>query len=296
MVNWMAGPILMINAFREHMSRYMKVAGLTILIYDYLVTMDKEVRLMWGSKWGIARVLFCISRYLPFVASAIYHCYLFAVLSALSDYDQCFPLYDAAMWLNAISICAAKGLLILRTYAMWKCNRKILYGLLAFVGILLTVAFVLEVKAGLLLSYGPPPSFGGPGCYPTKSTDVLYVFYLTLVITEFVILVLVLIQARVYSQQMTGPASGLLKSLYRDSIFYIVCLLLISIANVVVMSTIPPRYNQLFDTFPAVMHSVLSSRIMFNLRQSAYCDVHSTDISDMDAPDATLRFSVFGRV
>ncbi|KAG1776612.1 hypothetical protein EV702DRAFT_1197985 [Suillus placidus] len=148
----MDGPMLMINAFQEHTSRYMKVAGLTILAYDYLVTMDKEVRLMWGTKWGTARVLFCMSRYLPFVASAIYHYYLFAGVSATSNYDQCFPLYDAAMWLNAISICAAKGLLILRTYAMWKCNRKILYGLLAFVGILLTVAFVLEVKAGSLLS------------------------------------------------------------------------------------------------------------------------------------------------
>ncbi|KAG1743090.1 hypothetical protein EDB19DRAFT_1700025 [Suillus lakei] len=296
MMDWIADPMLMIDAFRVHTSRYMKVAGLTILAYDYLVTMDKEVRLMWGSKWGMGRVLFCISRYLPFVASVIYHYYLFAVVSVLSDYDECFPLYDAAMWLNAISICAAQGLLILRTYAMWNCNKKILYGLLAFVGILLTVAFVLEVKDGLLLSYGPPPPTGGLGCYPTKSTNMLFVFFLTLVVTQIVILILVLIQARVYSQQMTGVASGLLRSLYRDSVFYIVCLLLVSIANVVVMSTIPPRYNQVFDTFPAVMHSVLSSRIMFNLRQSAYCDVHPMDISDIESPDITLRFSVFGRI
>lgn len=286
----------MISAFQEHMSRYMKVVGLTILAYDYLVTMDAEVRLMWGSKWGMARVLFCISRYLPFVASAIYHYYLFAVESTLTDYEQCFLLYDAAMWLNAISICAANGLLILKTYAMWKCNRKILYGLLAFFSILLTVAFVLEVKAGHLLSYGPPPSFGGTGCYQTTSADVLFVFFLTLVVTETVILILVLIQARVCSQQMTSAASGLLKSLYRDSIIYIICVMLVSIANVVLMSTISARYNQLFDTFPAVMHSVLSSRIMFDIRQSAHCDVQSMDIADMDTPDNTLRFSVFGRV
>lgn len=39
------------------------------------------------------------------------------------------------------------------------------------------------------------------------------------------ILVRVLIQARVYSQQMTGVVSGLLRSPYRDSMFDIVCLL-----------------------------------------------------------------------
>lgn len=72
--------------------------------------------------------------------------------------------------------------------------------------------------------------------------------------------------------------------------------MLVSIANVVLMSTISARYNQLFDTFPAVIYSVLSSRIMFNIRQSAHCDVQSMNISDMDTPDNTLRFSVFGRV
>ncbi|KAG0692121.1 hypothetical protein DFH29DRAFT_972103 [Suillus ampliporus] len=219
--------MMMINAFRVHTS------SLTILAYDYAVTMDKEVC------GALARVLFCFSRYLPFVASVIYHYYVFALLPAPDDYAQCFPLYDSAMWLNVFSICAAEGLLILRTYAMWKCNRNILYGLLVFVGILLTVAFVLEVKAGYKLSYGPPPFSGVPGCYPIKSTDVLYMFFVMLVIFEFIILVLVLIQARVHSQRMSGVASGLSRSLYRDSVLYIVCLLFISTANVVIMSTIP---------------------------------------------------------
>jgi hypothetical protein len=72
-----------------------------------------------------------------------------------------------------------------------------------------------------------------------------------------VILILVVIQARVCSQQMTSAASGLLKSLYRDSIIYIICVMrkpfhyciqmiandylcdtVVSIANVVLMSTI----------------------------------------------------------
>jgi hypothetical protein len=72
-----------------------------------------------------------------------------------------------------------------------------------------------------------------------------------------VILILVLIRVRVCSQQMTGAASGLLGLLYRDSIIYIICVMrkpfrdcirmmandylcdtVVSIANVVVMSTI----------------------------------------------------------
>src|SRR5258708_6588163 len=51
-----------------------------------------QVRLMCGSKWGMGRVLFCISRYLSFVASVIYHycasIRLFGTSSALT-YDLC---------------------------------------------------------------------------------------------------------------------------------------------------------------------------------------------------------------
>jgi len=52
-----------------------------------------QVRLMWGSKWGMARVLFCLSRYLPFIASIIYqYCastYLFEVDSSSADVWFC---------------------------------------------------------------------------------------------------------------------------------------------------------------------------------------------------------------
>ncbi|KAJ8583850.1 hypothetical protein M405DRAFT_827834 [Rhizopogon salebrosus TDB-379] len=296
----MSNQTIMLNAFRLHTSQYMKVAGLTILGYDYIVTLDKEVRLMWGSKWGVPRVLFCMSRYLPFVASIIYQYYAFGHMPDPSDYDECFSLYDAVTWLNVLTICAAEGLLILRTYAMWNCNRLILYGLLVFVTALLTVAFVLEVKAGYTLSYGPPPSPGVPGCYPTNPANVLYTFCMMLVIFEFVVLILVLIQAITHSRRTSGITSNLLTSLYRDSLLYVVCLLCISIINLVIISTIPPHFNQIFDTLPAIMHSVLASRIMFNLRQCAYCDVIDTpdmEVLEMESSSPTvLRFSVFGSV
>ncbi|OJA20440.1 hypothetical protein AZE42_05729 [Rhizopogon vesiculosus] len=245
------------------------VVGLTILSYDYIVTMDKEVRLMWGSKWGVARVLFCISRYLPFIASVIDQYYAFAHLPNPSDYA------------------------------------------------LLTVAFVLEVKAGDTLSClltdfhihadnssnladGPPPSPGMQGCYPTQPADVLYMFCMMLVIFESAILLLVLIRVIKHSRRICGVATGLSTSLYRDSLLFVVCLLCMSAINLVVMSTIPPRFNEVFDTLPTIMHSVLASRIMFNIRQSAHCDVVTADdmvISEMESSSpVVLRFSVFGRV
>jgi hypothetical protein len=60
------------------------------------------------------------------------------------------------------------------------------------------------------------------------------------------------------------------------------------------------RANEAKPSLPAIMHSVLASRIMFNLRQCAYCDIIDTpdmEVLEMESSSPTvLRFSVFGSV
>ena len=51
---------------------------------------------------------------------------------------------------------------------------------------------------------------------------------------------------------------------------------------------------------PVTMHSVLASRIMFNLRKSAYCDIitaNDMELSEIESSSPVLlRFSIFGVV
>lgn len=42
------------------------------LLFDFCITFDSEVRWTWGRKWGIMRIAFVISRYLPVGTVAIY--------------------------------------------------------------------------------------------------------------------------------------------------------------------------------------------------------------------------------
>lgn len=44
-------------------------------IYDYLLTFEREVSLVWRSPWSIVKILFLLARYTPFVSiSAILSC------------------------------------------------------------------------------------------------------------------------------------------------------------------------------------------------------------------------------
>ncbi|KIJ11468.1 hypothetical protein PAXINDRAFT_34215, partial [Paxillus involutus ATCC 200175] len=66
-------------------------------LFDYCLTFSSEVHHVWGRKWDITRIVFTISRYLPFIASAM-TCYV---------------------------------ILVLRTYALWGHSRRVLTSLLA---------------------------------------------------------------------------------------------------------------------------------------------------------------------
>ncbi|KIK70287.1 hypothetical protein GYMLUDRAFT_549848 [Collybiopsis luxurians FD-317 M1] len=39
-------------------SRFASLAASTIIVYDHLLTLDKELELIWQSSWSLAKVLF----------------------------------------------------------------------------------------------------------------------------------------------------------------------------------------------------------------------------------------------
>lgn len=46
-------------------ARYMAIAAFTLLVYDWMATLDKEVEFIWGRKWTFARVVYHLNRILP---------------------------------------------------------------------------------------------------------------------------------------------------------------------------------------------------------------------------------------
>ncbi|CAE6357424.1 unnamed protein product [Rhizoctonia solani] len=46
-------------------SRFMAISAITLLVYDWLTTLDKEMKFIWGRKWSFARVVYHLNRVLP---------------------------------------------------------------------------------------------------------------------------------------------------------------------------------------------------------------------------------------
>ncbi|KAG1788476.1 uncharacterized protein HD556DRAFT_1447874 [Suillus plorans] len=170
--------MLVSDTFGLQLAKYTNIAGLTILIYDYFVTLHSEVQWTWGRKWGITRTVFTFSRYGPFA------CALMTSYSALKTWgtQDCVPFNDA---LN-----------------------------------------------------GPPCVFEG-----AHSSALPYALLL------FFEIVLMSTTAFLRYRHYLGSH-------------------MISTINVIIIAVLPLSYSEMLNTPQIVAHSVLASRILFNLQES----------------------------
>ncbi|KAH7930119.1 hypothetical protein BV22DRAFT_89775 [Leucogyrophana mollusca] len=251
--------------------KYVKVAGIAILTSNYTLTLDREIALVWPGRWGIAQALFGIARYLPFASVAVD---LFYSLSPQMNVHRCLYVYEAASWLNTSGVLAAEGLLVLRTQALWNENKKVLVVLMITYAMLCITSFAAIIIGPPSYNFQPPPPQSMITCYQTNTNHVESAGYVALTVFEFVILSCTVLHK--IQQRQHGPLLG---NIYRGNLIYVSCLFLTSIGNIVIFS-LPSEWNQLLDTFQGVLHSVLSCRLLFDLRESNQRSLGSSFYSD----------------
>jgi hypothetical protein len=198
--------------------------------------------------------MFTISRYLPFVGVGM------TAYDALRVSNQCASTVEGYI-IHVICIVAAESLLVVRTWAFWQKSKRLLIGLLVFIVLSVAGAITVDLIPTMLIPGEEPP----PGtCYfeSTRSAAVVYMF---LVVFESVMLILT-VYKRFHNYK--DCQSEIIVTLYRDGIFYMLCILAITLANVICEGALPSAYSNMFDTLQPVSHSVLASRILFRLRQS----------------------------
>lgn len=238
--------------FGLQLAKYTNVAAAAILIYDYFVTLYSEVQWACGRKWGIIRTTFTVSRYVPFAGA------LMTSYSAVKTWgtQDCAPFNDAVNGIHFLGIIASEGLLIARIYGFSGNNNACLIVLLSFGSATLVTAVILSAAPINLNIPGvsPPCMFEG-----SRSSALPYG------VLMFFEIVLMFTTAFLRYRYYLGSHSTLMRSIYRDGLLYMFCIMMISTANVIVIAVLPLSYSEMLNTPQIVAHSVLASRILFNL-------------------------------
>ncbi|KAG2047180.1 hypothetical protein BDR06DRAFT_122321 [Suillus hirtellus] len=235
--------------------KYANLGSLAILAFDFCITFSEEVRWTWFRPWDAIRVIFVISRYLPFAGVGM------TAYDALRVSNKCASTLEGNI-IHIVGIVAAEALLIIRTWAFWQKSKRLLIGLLVYSVLTIVAVLAVDLSPTVLIP-GEEPPLGT--CYfeSTRNGAVAYMF---LAMFESVILSLT-VYKRVHDYK--NFQSGIVVTLYHDGMVYMLCILGITLANVIIGAALPSAYSNMFDTLQLVTHSVLASRILFRLRRSS---------------------------
>ncbi|OJA16606.1 hypothetical protein AZE42_09260 [Rhizopogon vesiculosus] len=192
-------------------------------------------------------------------------------------------LYELAA--HFIGIIASEGHMLLRTYIFWSCNRKFLAVMLPFSLVASILAVVLDTA---------PISFSTQEVLPPcvlEGSRTSTLPYGVLLLYELVLMALTIFKRYRKYQNLHSSA---VKALYRDGVLYMICITLMSIANVVVIAALPMAYSELLNTPQMVIHSVLASRILFNLQDATENRMQETNHLSLSSPYFELRSGIEG--
>ncbi|KAG1805876.1 hypothetical protein EV424DRAFT_1429232 [Suillus variegatus] len=173
------------------------------------------------------------------------------------------------------------GLLIFRTFAFWHQNKKLL------VWLIVLAAFSIVGAVGVLrvvsVHIADPRGANSTSCVfeNGKGGAIQYGF---LVIYELVLMILTIYKRFSFYKDARGR---LVTILYRDGMIYMTCIIMASFANILLTAVAPTTYSDTLDAPQLVIHGVLASRILLNLRHES----HRSDSAIIDEilPMADMR-------
>ncbi|KAG2136346.1 uncharacterized protein EDB93DRAFT_784782 [Suillus bovinus] len=240
---------------RETTIAYVEAASTAALLFDYCLTFDSEVRWTWGRKWGIVRIAFVISRYVPIATCIMYLYYMLeSPRGRIPDPGRYIAINGTMSTFNAA---AADVMLLARAQAFCGWGIKVLFATVllstAIIAVALTFIYVVTSK--------PSDAYGN-----FEGEKYLSIAYGLLMVYQLVLMSLILHKRFKFYRRESTP---LVTNVYRDGVIYVLCIALASMVNCIGIAVLPQPYTFLFYSPQAVVHSVLSSRILFNLRETS---------------------------
>jgi len=207
---------------------------------------------------------------------------LYHDFSKVSSNRTCLILWYFQTWGIYISIIVGEVLLIIRTYAIWGNSKKVAFGLggLLFVAAIPAAYGAAELLLGL--KFVPSPKSVHLGCLVTSFGLQGVIPYLVLLFFETVLLFVTLTKA---SRRRGGGRHALYKAIYRDGLLYYIWLLVFSVGNIAAIILLPRANAAHLAGLHVVIHSLLTSRLILNIRRAVAAGDNSDSSITVNAPE-----------
>lgn len=222
-----------------------------------------EVYYYSQNRWGVAKVVFILCRYLPYagVAMAAQEAILsspFGDPTPRVSNDVLVSLSNKGNIIRISSILAAEILFCIRIWILWEKSKRILFTLFAAATVALTATLLFNLEPIVFgLSGSEWHFFADQVSHGAAAVAAVVLTY------ELALLFIVLLRWR----QLRGNigVETIVGVLVKDGVLYILGVVAISATILIVGFGFSPEYSAMFETFQVTMHSNMACRIMLNL-------------------------------
>ncbi|KAJ7773861.1 hypothetical protein B0H16DRAFT_113702 [Mycena metata] len=271
-------------AVRGHENR---VIALTVMVWDHLITLEDERQLFWKRRpWTLATFFFLWNRYVGLILA------IFGVIVALwpnpsDSVGSSWLLVEA--WLGVSISWSAQVILQLRIYALYDASPQIRAILIStFTVEVLTAIVVFGVaSADNKFKVFAETIASLVRCNATVIPSWLWVFWLAVASFEFLLCVLAIYKGY-HRVKSIGPQT-LHHILVRDSVMFYLAIQVIYACNLISWVNHPKITLDLTTGLAIALPSVLSNRMLINVRHALYAPNRLDSPSDISLEEISIR-------
>ncbi|KAI0034465.1 hypothetical protein K488DRAFT_18270, partial [Vararia minispora EC-137] len=190
-----------------------------VVVWEWLISLETERQIIWKSPWTLVKCAYFFCRYWVLLITP-YDLWVFVINHSQ---ETCQKIYKTPPALGIFNMFAGEAILLLRTWAFFNRNNRVLVGLsLLLAGVLAYQLWVAGLSSYRLFCERPNP-YVSIVTVLTRSPKLAPLFFDTLVTG------MVIVKAWIRCRRH-GPSSRIIQIFVREGVFYY---LMISLANAV---------------------------------------------------------------
>ncbi|KAI9068857.1 hypothetical protein FKP32DRAFT_1560931 [Trametes sanguinea] len=257
----------------NYTNRILSSLAFAILYYDFVLTIPQEIERFWTRKLSWPSFLFFLNRYLSVIGHIPVIIEFFAVipesLSCQREVNthsrRCREYQQYHRVISIIIQGVVAVLMLLRTYALYSRDRRVLTLLLAILGVgtIVSLWVIISGHKARRPTVLPGSIKAADGCDLTLSTQEGYelaIAWSTILVFDGTVFVLTLLQVMKIRQGWNS--GGYFHVMLRDGAVLFICYL----SNILAYAVAKPIHKGVSTSITNVMSSTLITRFMLNIR------------------------------
>ncbi|KAJ7731228.1 hypothetical protein B0H16DRAFT_1329435 [Mycena metata] len=253
-------------------ARIILIALFSLTVYEWVITLDEEIRYFWTGSWGMSRILFLVNRYLnPTISILALVCkYEYLKLTVFSLPLSCKRGIQTLFVISIVALGVVQAMLVVRVWYLFSRSRLTRMAMIASFALTNIISLYFAVRAGIQLNVMPNLAhFHIAGCRASRPPK-FWRLYLPSLVLHTVLYCLTAFRA--LRNRRIFKDAPILKRLVRDGgFFYFVVFISVLFTAIGSFLQQYPTINvpAIFSNFTLATTSIAASRVMLSIHSLA---------------------------